>query len=188
MSCTNGAPYAAADPHVAGRVAGVLGELARCCGAQRAHQAGVEAHQFPVDARSRGAEQGECFGIAADLHADFVEDLVGGRLDHGQAVLAEQLVGGDPAADEGWCVPARIGLAPMGDAPAAATGSSAHLSPRTHVRRRRHGDLPGESWHVRARNETGRANVGGSSRAWKNLSRFDSSFVTSVVAAPGRWG
>ena len=97
----------AADLDRAGRVAGQLRELARRGGAQRPHVAGIEADPGAVDGGPGVAEQTERDLVAADLDADVGQDPVGVRLDERQALLAEQLVDGDLAPEEGR----RVGVA-----------------------------------------------------------------------------
>ena len=61
------------------------------------HQARVESEQLAVGGGAGVAEQFDRLVVAADLYSDLGEDAVGMLLDQVQAVLAEQVVVGDPA-------------------------------------------------------------------------------------------
>ena len=105
----------AADLHRLRRVARQLGELARRGRAQRPHVTGVEVNGDAVDRGAGVAEQLQRLGVVADLDAHLGEHPVGLGLDQRQALLAEQLVRRDLAADERWRVRA-----------CALTGSGRH--------------------------------------------------------------
>ena len=93
---------AAADAHIAGRVAGVLGELAGGAGLHdAAAHAARELHQFAGHFGARGAQDIQRFGVFAELDAHFGEDGVGIALDNRQPIFAQHLVVGHGAGDVG---------------------------------------------------------------------------------------
>ena len=114
----------AADFHAARGIAGVLGELARRGGAERADLARLEAHPLAVDLGAGLLEQAERLLVATKLDADLAEDAIGMPLDEVQAVFAEEIVISYAPGDIG-----RRGafgrLAPLPQAIAAATTAPA---------------------------------------------------------------
>ncbi len=92
----------AADDDVAGRVAGVLGEFARCRALhQRAAHAAREADALALDVSPGGLPQRKALRIIAEVQADLLEDRVGIVLEQRQALLAQDLVVRDVAGDVG---------------------------------------------------------------------------------------
>jgi len=79
-----------------------LGELARRCRLdERAGKPALETDALPRHIGAGLAQQLERFGIAAELHADFLQDRVGVPLDELKALLAEEAEDPEGAVDIG---------------------------------------------------------------------------------------
>jgi len=90
---------APADHHRAVRVAGVLGELRRCGGAQFARQPPGQAHPFALDHRAGLAPAVQRGGVLDEIDADLFQHGFGIGLDDLQRFFAEDVEVGDLALD-----------------------------------------------------------------------------------------
>ena len=91
-----------ADMDGVGGVAGMLQEVARCGRLdQRAGEAALEADALALDIGPRRAQQLQRLGIAAELHADLLQDRIGITLDELQAFFAEQAEQAEGTVDIG---------------------------------------------------------------------------------------
>ena len=106
-----------ADLHIAGGVAGVLGEAGGRAGADDGWQhAAREAHPLALHVGAGLAKQALRLLVLADLEADLLQDGLGMFLEPGESLLAEQFEGGDSACDVGGralsAVAARLAFRP----------------------------------------------------------------------------
>ena len=112
-----------------------------------AGEARLEAHALAVDLRARVAEQRTRDIVAANVHPDLREELIGRRLDLRQALVGQQVVGRDATADERRCLVVSGLLTAVRDPGGASSGPSrastlAHGQPLCSAR-----SSSGGMWH-----------------------------------------
>ena len=83
------------------RIARVLHESARGGCENRPQESGRKANAFAIDVRAGVAPQPQRLVVAAEVHADILQDGVRRRLDADEVFLAEKLDGRDLAPDAG---------------------------------------------------------------------------------------
>src|SRR5581483_6554926 len=83
-------------------VAGVMGEAGRHRPLDdRAHETGIEAHPLALHIGAGLAPEFQRPGVAAEIDADLLQDLVDRRLDAGEAFLAQQVISWNLTANTG---------------------------------------------------------------------------------------